>query len=196
MGFWDFLLGRKKEDIEETERVKKEFERASEWIKHLHQRDGHHEAHISDLNRRLSTIESDLEEIKKYISFFGHRLFKQPSKQLQTDVYKQTAVGGVQTGSQTGVQEDLLEYLSTMERAIVWVLLNTDLKLSYEDIAILLGKDKATIRGQINSIRQKQENLIKEMIEKTGKKRVYVPDEIKIALLNTIKKSEKTRRKR
>jgi hypothetical protein len=77
-----------------------------------------------------------------------------------------------------------------MERAIIWVLLNTDMKLSYEDIAALMGKDKATIRGQINSIRQKSEGLIEEAIEKTGKKRVHIPEEVKASLLKKMKISE------
>jgi hypothetical protein len=53
------------------------------------------------------------------------------------------------------------------------------MKLSYEDIALLLGKDKSTIRGQINAIKQKSEGLIEEMSEKNGKKRVFIPEEIK-----------------
>ena len=57
--------------------------------------------------------------------------------------------------------------------------MNSDMKLSYEDLALLLGKERSTIRGQINAIKQKSEGLIYEMSEKNGKKRVFVPDEIK-----------------
>ena len=196
MSFLDFFTGRKRDEDKERIALKKEFERASEWIKHLHQRDGNHENNISELNSRLSTIENDLEEIKKYISMFGPKMFKQPSKQLPLPVYKQTAVEGVQTGRQTGVEDSFLRHLSTMERAIIWVLLNTDQKLSYEDISVLLGKDKSTIRGQINTIRQKQEGVVEELIEKNGKKRVYIPEEIKISLLRTLKKPEEKKKKK
>ncbi|MBI5148383.1 hypothetical protein HZA33_01760 [Candidatus Pacearchaeota archaeon] len=194
MGFWDLILGKKRDDLDEHEVLKKEFKKASEWIKHLHAKDGHHENNISDLNSRLSTIEKDLLEIKNYISFFGHKAFKQPVKQLSTVVDKQTPVGGVQTSVQTGVQEDFLGHLSSMERAIIWILLNTELKLSYEDVSVLLGKDKSTIRGQINSIRQKREGLIEEVIEKTGKKRIYVPEGTKAILLAAIRKTEKKKK--
>ena len=46
-------------------------------------------------------------------------------------------------------------------------------------MALLLGKERSTIRGQINSIKQKSEGLIEEITEKNGKKRVFVPSEIK-----------------
>jgi hypothetical protein len=42
-----------------------------------------------------------------------------------------------------------------------------------------LGKEKSTIRGQINAIKQKSEGLIMEYFEKNGKKRVYVPEEVR-----------------
>jgi hypothetical protein len=53
------------------------------------------------------------------------------------------------------------------------------MKLSYEDLAMLLGKERATVRGQVNAVKQKINGLIEEIIEKNGKKRVFVPSEIK-----------------
>ena len=84
---------------------------------------------------------------------------------------------------QTAVQSPNLEQFSVTERAIIWVLLNTDMKLSYDDLAAMLGKERSTIRGQINTIKQKSENLISEGIEKNGKKRLYISEEIKEKLL-------------
>ncbi|GAI31057.1 unnamed protein product, partial [marine sediment metagenome] len=49
-----------------------------------------------------------------------------------------------------------------------------------------LGKERSTIRGQINAIRQKS-GLIEELIEKKGKKRVFIPEEIKEKLLKRAK---------
>jgi hypothetical protein len=43
-----------------------------------------------------------------------------------------------------------------------------EMKLSYEDLALMLGKEKSTIRGQINTIKQKSEGLIEEITEKNG----------------------------
>jgi chromosome segregation and condensation protein ScpB len=102
-------------------------------------------------------------------------------------VNKQTAPHTVQTGVQTGVQTDLLSNLTVMERAIVWALLNSEMRLSYEDIAALLGKDKSTIRGQINTIKQKNEGIILESREVSGKKRLYVPDEIRSMIIKSVK---------
>jgi hypothetical protein len=42
----------------------------------------------------------------------------------------------------------------------------------------MLVKEKATVRGQINAIKQKSE-LIEEIIEKNGKKRVFVRPEVR-----------------
>ena len=67
------------------------------------------------------------------------------------------------------------------------ILVNSDMKLSYEDLAIMMAKDTATIRGQINSIRQKCGGFIEEQIEKNNKKRLYIPDRIKGILLKRSK---------
>jgi hypothetical protein len=61
------------------------------------------------------------------------------------------------------------------------------MKLSYEDIAALLGKEKSTIRGQINAIKQKNEGLIEEYREVSGKKRIYIPEEVKGKIMKTVK---------
>jgi len=190
-----------KEEIKQSfNSVKQDIKKAAEWITHLNSRSNNHENHTSNIDDRLSTIENDLDQIKTFISFFDNRISKQLFKQQRTGVYKQTAVQGVQTAVQTGVygvqtaiQTAFLGHLSVMERAIVWVLLNTDMKLSYEDIATILNKDKATIRGQINAIKQKSEGLIEEMTENNGKKRYFIDEEMKETLLNKIKASQNTR---
>jgi len=66
------------------------------------------------------------------------------------------------------------------------------MKLSYEDIAVLLGKNVSTIRGQINSIKQKSgEGLISEILERSGRKRYFIDEKVK----STIFKKVKTRSK-
>ena len=69
------------------------------------------------------------------------------------------------------------------------------MKLSYDDIGAIMGKERSTIRTQINGIKQKSENIIKEMIEKNGKKRVFIPEEIKEKLLKKSKVRVKSRKK-
>ena len=192
---WWFFKKREKDELKGAfDAVKKDIKKASEWVSHLHKKTKDHEEAVGDLNSRLkvfdsrlSSMEGQLNDIKTFISFFNTRVFKQPFKQPQTAVDKQTAVGGVQTGVQTAVQSAFLNSLSVMERAVVWVLLNTDLKLSCEDIASVTGKEKSTIRGQLNSIRQKSEGLIEENIEKTGKKRFFIPEDIKEMMMSSIK---------
>ena len=168
---------------EETKRgfdsVKKDITSVSGWIKHLDSEKNLQKKEIEDLKEVLSSIENEIEGIKNIISMMGemktNNVFK-TSKQVSN---KQTAVYAVQTGVQTGVQTPNFEQFSITEKAILWILLNSDMKLSYSDLAKMLGKERSTIRGQINTIKQKNEELIKEKIEKNGKKRVYIPENIK-----------------
>lgn len=202
---FEWLFGRKKrvEKLEEEIKnsfsgVKKDIKQAADWITHLHSSHKNHENVLTNVDDRLSTIENDLSEIKTFISFFNTKVSKQLSKHPQTLFAKQTAVGGVQTPVQTAVQTAFLSNLSMMERAIVWILLNAEenMKLSCEDIATIIGKDKSTVRGQINSVKQKSEGLIEEVIEKSGKKRFYMPEKVREMLLRKIKIARKKTRKR
>ena len=208
--FWFFRKRGEVENIKEETKhsfnaVKKEIENVSGWIKHLDDQDKIQTQEIEDIKDILSSIQENIEGIKNAFSFmeenqkddFFNRLFKQPRGVFN----KQTAVQGVQTPVQTAVQTARFDYFrgfSVMERAIVWVLLNTELKLSYDDIAAMLGKSRSTIRGQINSIKQKSEGMIEEQIETNGKKRVYIPEQIKEKLLKSVKvrvKTEKFKKK-
>lgn len=167
--------------------VKKDFNKVGEWIKHLDDKHVSHGGDISSIKDQLLTIHEDLIELKDFVSFFGPQISKGLFKQTQTGVIKQPLSNTVQTPVQTGVQTDVLENLTVMERAIVWALLNSEMKLSYEDLAALLGKDKSTIRGQINAIKQKNEGLIEESREVNGKKRLYIPDEIRAMVVKSVK---------
>ena len=144
-----------------------------------------------ELQDELTTVKDELENLKNMISIVGN---KEAFKQRQTVFNKQTVSKGVLNTVQTGVQTVYLDNLSTTERAIIFVLLNSDMKLSYEDLAAMLGKTKATVRGQINSIKQKSEGLIEEIIGENNKKRVFIPEKTKEILLKT-QKSRKVRKK-
>ncbi|MCK5632412.1 hypothetical protein KAH94_01570 [bacterium] len=172
--------------------VKQDIGDTSKWIKHLDTNDSAIKDEISELNDELATVKEELENIKNMISIVGN---KEVFKQAPTVFNKQTVFKGVLNSVQTGVQTVFLEKLSTTERAIVFVLLNSDMKLSYADLAAMLGKRKATIRGQINSIKQKSEGLIEEVISENNKKRVFIPEKIKEGLLKT-QKAGKTRKVR
>ena len=167
--------------------VKKDIQSAGEWIKHL---DTHRELHKKELDEIkgiLSTIKDDVEELKNIVSLVDSVSPRQILKTPKQVFNKQTAVYPVQTGVQTGVQTPNLDNFSVSERAILWVLLNTDMKLSYDDIAAVLGKERSTIRGQINAIKSKGESILEEISEKNGKKRVFIHENIKEKLLKKAK---------
>lgn len=166
--------------------VKQDVNSLSIWVKHLDSSDSGLKDDVLEVKDELSTVKEELEELKKMFSVVGER---EVFKQQQTVFNKQTPFKGVLNTVQTGVQTVFLDNLSATERAIVFVLLNSDMKLSYEDLAAMLGKRKSTVRGQINSIRQKSEGLVEEIIGENNKKRVFIPDRAKEILL----KSEKVK---
>jgi len=178
--------------------VKKDMEGVGKWIKHLDQRDKQLFDLINQIQGDLSSIKDDLVGLKEGFEMSQEaRKDKQVFKKLPV-LDKQTGVLDVQEAVQTAVQTgnfyDILKTLSSNERLIVFTLLNSEMKLSYEDLALLLGKERATIRGQINTIKQKSEMLIEEIVEKNGKKRVYIPLEIKQKLQKYAKVRVKNKR--
>jgi len=198
--FW--FLGQKKEIEKIREDAKKGFESVKQdvssvsgWIKHLDSEKNLQKKEIEEMKESLSSIKNDLEGLKNILSFMNEvktgRVFKTPKQVLG----KQTPVYAVQTGVQTGVQTPNLSNFSVTERAIIWILLNTDMKLSYDDVAAMTGKEKSTIRGQINAIKQKSEGLVEEEIEKNGKKRVFIPEEMKEKMLKKTKVRVKSDKK-
>jgi len=202
--FWRYGKKRVKILEEETKKsfndVKKDFESVGKWIKHLHGKDEQVFEILSELKREIATINVELESVREAISLSN---LLEENKQLSKKrgvLSKQTAVGGVENAVQTGVQTgnfyDILNGLSSNERLIIFTLMNSDLKLSYEDLARLLGKERSTVRGQINAIKQKNEDLIREVIEQSsGKKRVFIRDEIKEKLAKYAKVRVKQKKK-
>jgi len=200
-----WFFGRKKEieEVKETTKkgfddVKKDINAVGGWIKHLNSEKDIQKRDIEDIKESLSSINEEIEGLKNIISIMGDlknkRVFKTPKQ-----VFKEkTAVYAVQTPVQTGVQTPNLDQFSITERAILWVLLNTDMKLSYDDLAAMLGKERSTIRGQLNGIKQKDPELIDEIVERNGKKRVFIPDNLKEKLLKKskvrVKISKKTQK--
>ena len=185
--FWFF--GKKKVDEldEKTQRgffsVKKDIDALTKWIKHLDGQDKQLFDVIFSLKDEISSMKEEIESLREGVGLVaeqpkGKQLFKKlPVLDKQTAVEDVQEV--VQTAVQTGNFYDILKKLSGNERLVVLTLLNSEMKLSYEDLALLLGKERSTIRGQINAIKQKSEGLIEEITEKNGKKRVFIPDKAK-----------------
>jgi hypothetical protein len=210
MGLFDFL---KKEDKIDKKfkslhknigtsfsNIKNDMETFSKWVTHLENHRDNHHSRIEKLEKKIDFLERVLEEIKEGQTFVQtpsvskHKQtavrLKQTAVGVQTPVYvEQTAVQtAVQTPKQLEINEltETLRSLTVMERAVLWTLLNTDLKMSYDDLSVLLGKDKSTLRGQINNIKRKSESLITEFTEINGKKRFFVDEEIRRIVLRGV----------
>jgi hypothetical protein len=188
-------ISKLKEEVQTSfDSVKEDFSKVGKWISHFDDKHGKHQEELAEIKQQIFVIQNEIDDIRDFISMFGSKI----SKQQQTTGTKQTGVEGTQIAVQTAVQTGILEDLSLMERAIVWALVNANpKKLSYEDLSVLLGKDKSTIRGPINTIRQKSEGLIEEQREANGKKRVYISEEMKQFILKNakvrVKSSKKTK---
>ncbi len=199
---WLFGKGDKKgvEQLKEDtkkgfEAVKKDINSAGVWIKHLDSAKNEQQEEINEIKETLSSVQTELDGIKNVLAIMNEL---KPSRKNQTTKQlfdKQTPVYAVQTPVQTGVQSPNFDQFSVTERAIIWVLLNSDLRLGYDDLAAMLGKERSTIRGHLNRIKQKSDGLIEEVIEKNGKKRVFIPEQIKEKLLKRVKVREKGKEK-
>jgi hypothetical protein len=173
-----------KEDTKKSfDFVKKDISSLTGWIKHLDSEKNLQKKDIEEIKQVLSSVKEELDGLKNILSLMNDMKPKQLFKTTKQPFNKQTAVYAVQTGVQTGVQTPNLNQFSVTERAILWILLNSDMKLGYDDISAILGKEKSTIRGQINAIKSKSEGIIEESVEKNGKKRVFIPEEMKEKML-------------
>jgi len=172
------------------EAVKKDISKTGSWITHLNENDIKLKTELDFVKEELSSIKDELEQLKDFVSIFGNRVSRQVSKKSRQLSSDWTGVGAVQTAVQRGVQDpnfdDFFKF-SVVERAIIWVLLNSDLRLSYEDISAILGKERSTVRSHINSIKQKSKGLIADVVERNGKKRVFIPEPLKNRLLKSAK---------
>jgi hypothetical protein len=183
---WLFKTNTKKLE-EETKKsfssVKEDIEKVGKWIKHLDTQDKQLFDTLNEIKQELSSIKTDIDSVREGIELTSMGVENKQLLKNRAVLDKQTPVAGVdnfvQTGVQTGSFYDFLKNLSSNERLVVFTLLQSEMKLSYEDLALLLGKERSTVRGQINAIKQKSEGLIEEFIEKNGKKRVFIPEEIK-----------------
>lgn len=187
---FEWLFGKSNKKLEEETRksfsaVKEDINSVGKWIKHLDSQDKQLFDALFSIREELSSIRDDIASLREGVELVSDgEKDKQVFKKLPV-LGKQTAVEAVQEAVQTPVQTgnfyDIFKGLTSNERLVLFTLLNAEgeMKLSYEDLARLLGKERSTIRGQINAIKQKSEGLIMEITEKNGKKRVFIPEEIK-----------------
>ncbi|UCD20773.1 MAG: hypothetical protein JSW08_03305 [archaeon] len=200
MGFLFFgKRGDKFKEIRDSfDAVKGDISHISGWIKHLHTKDKHFEEKFEHLMEEILQIKEDIDGIKNPALMLKHPPKQEVFKHKHLFKHKQTGVQSVQTPVQTLQKtpffNEILSSLSPSERLIVWILLNSDMKLSCENVAALLGKQKNTVRGQINSIKQKGKELISEAID-GNKKRYSISDEVRENLLKSFKKKVKRGKK-
>ncbi len=195
---FSWFFGNRTKELEEKTKsgfdsVKKDLNKVGGWIKHLDERDKQVFDLLNGLKLDLSSIKDEVDGLKEALNLVD---FESKNKQLLKKsgvLNKQTAVGlvvePVQTAVQTGSLYQILQNLTSNERLLVFTLLNAGegMKLSYEDMARLLGKERSTVRGQINAIKAKSEGLIREILEPNGKKRVYIEEEVRVKLVKYAK---------
>lgn len=176
--------------------IKRDMTGINKWLDHFKSKHENHDKKFDLLNQRINSIEEVLEEMQGVWTTVQTAVQTGGlSKQSQTDSRPNTRLSLSKQDEEELSIARKLKKLTLMERAVVWALLNTDLKLSYEDLSVALGKDKSTLRGQINNIKTKSEGLIEEYPEKDGKKRFCISDKIKSEVLKGVKKKETIQQK-
>ncbi|MBL7101023.1 MAG: hypothetical protein ISS23_03660 [Nanoarchaeota archaeon] len=171
--------------------IRKDMGSIGKWVSHLKNNHDNHNKKVELLDQRVKNIEEALKDLTGVWTRVQTAVQTEGlSKQTQTDSRPNScpSVSKQEKSSEKLTIVERLKKLTLMERAIVWTLLNTDLKLSYDDISITLGKDQSTLRGQINNIKVKSEGLIEEHMDKDGKKRFYINEKEKIRILKGMKK--------
>src|SRR3989338_2149893 len=160
--FWGWFGKKRVEELEANtkkgfESVKKDIDAVGKWIKHLDQKDKQVFDLINSLRGDLSTIRDELAGVREGVDLaFVERQDKQVFKKLPV-LDKQTGVYGVEKAVQTAVQTGSF----------------------YNNLNGLSSNERLLLFTHINSIKQKSEGLIEEMVEKNGKKRVFVPNFMK-----------------
>ena len=160
-------------------KIKEDMFSLNSHVENLH---GHKQDHgelIEGLDSRLKLIENFIED-----SLTNQAIVQTNdlSKQTQTSVRPKRTSTTVQTD-----ELDSLRRLTPMERALVWALLNTDLKVSYSDLSRILGKDESTVRGQVSNIKRKIDGLVLEKSENNGQKRFYIEERVKNKIMRKYK---------
>ena len=177
----------RKEVQDSFENVKEDIGKVGDWIRHIDEKAEDHRSDLGNLKKEVEALRVGVEDLKNHISFVNPSTKQTMSKAVQELNSKETNSIPVQTAVQTAVQTGNLDQLTMMERAIVFILLNNEERLSYEDISVMLGKSKSTVRGQINTIKQKIPGMIEENRELNGKKRIGISKESRDILLKTVK---------
>lgn len=135
---------------------------------------------IEELNKRVNQIEQIIDHMFNQKT----RVFGQPFEVKQTNIGFKQPNSFIRTDNQMDRKGDKwTRNFTPMERTIINILLNTDMQLSYDDLSVMMGRDKSTIRGQMNNIKMKNELLVTEIVQKDGKKRFYVEDRLKSEIL-------------
>lgn len=164
--------------------IKRDMDSVGNWITHFKEKHEGHDENFDNVHKRLQGVEQELEEMKE--------IWTRVQTGVQTRV--QTRVGQTDVRlKQMSVQTNMLEKLknlSVMEKQLVWILLNSEIKMSYDDLFVVLGKNKSTLRGQINNIKLKSPDLIKEAVENDGTKKFYVSENVRDQILGRTKKIE------
>ncbi len=186
----------------------KDIDNINRWIDHLHDLSKDQEKYMKDLEKNIS---SAFERYNKYLvdiyrivadqqSLIRKReesVQARPEMRLdaQTEASRQkkddSATSLSQTKTPIGQGYDdgakpisyYSDILTHSEKRILAELCNTDMKLSYKDLAVVLGVSPNTAKNHVCHIRNKG-FPIKEADDSKGVKRYYVPDNMKKVLLS------------
>jgi hypothetical protein len=145
---WPFGNNKIKDLEEKTQKgfesVKRDMDSVGKWVKHLDDKDKQLFDLVFSLKEDISTLHDEINSLREAVNMMDvekekEQLFKKlPVLDKQTDDLDVQKV--VQTAVQTDNIHGILKNLSGNERILVFTLLNNEMKLSYEDLALFVGE--------------------------------------------------------
>jgi predicted nucleic acid-binding Zn-ribbon protein len=139
----------------------------------------------SEVKRGFDSVKKDINSLGKWVEHLNNK-----DSGIENEIFDIKE----QITSIKDEMEGIKNIVDTIDKELFKQLFKTDGAKNVKQTAAMLGKSRATIRGQINSIKQKNESLIQEIIEKNGKKRVFIEENIKEKILKGVKVRENRKR--
>jgi predicted transcriptional regulator len=166
----------------------------SKELDHLHKAHSALYAHMQQTTKTVSDVASDLHGFKSQVSAVVHTYNKHLSaihgelarlkeqKQVKIDE-NEPFLTSSKAKSEPSTLKDLTVGLTTAERELLFIFIESSQKLTYKDLSVNYGRSPSTIKNMVLRLKSKGLPLI-EVADADGVKRYYLEDHMKKLLLS------------
>lgn len=173
---------------ENHERIhNKDVDNINGWISHLHENQKKHEENIKKLENSLRNAFTLYNKYLIDLYKIVHTLKDEKKEDVETliDVDRRldTSLPEPKEEKEEGPLLNMSKNLTRTQKAILAQLMNTEQKLSYKDIAMLMNISTSTVKNHICNMRNKGFPLV-EYKDEGNIKRYYLPENMKKILVS------------